>query len=196
MGRLAKNVLDRYEISNSDGCAYCGASKSSMWDLTPHHNASDEDKAAFPHTRTRAHICETCWGKVHRANWIERGERFGVARGCMTVDQKKALCTGGSISQAMIRGDRFVVGYGGQLIVPNGLLRDTDDETLFFLQGQKWTREELDLLQGPMALRLLGMPTPTVAVTFYTILSNDLEGALHDVPKYLDLLELPRADNG
>lgn len=194
MGRLAKNVLDQYRIVNSEGCGYCGAEKSYMWDLTPHQRASDDDKRSFPHDWTRVHICESCWNKVHRFNWVERAEKYGVARGCMTLEQKKALCTGAS-SVTAIRGAKFLVGFSGQLIVPNGIMRDTSDDTLFFLQGQRWSMDELLELQGPMALRMAGMPTNVVGRAFFSILSGDSEGNLHDVPKYLDLLEIPRANN-
>lgn len=193
MGRLSNVVIEQYPTTGTqDVCEFCGG-EAKMWELTPHPRASAEHVAAFQGEKCKVRVCEPCWAKVHRVNWIERGERYGVERGCLTLTQKRHLCTGQGSIGSVVKDSRFVMGFSDMMIVPNGTMRDTADPTIFFQGSTKWTVDEIMALQGPMALRMVGAPTEAVAKCFW-MLVNDPSGDLFDLEKYVAILEIPHSE--
>ena len=191
MARLSQSVKAQYtmlgEVPND--CYYCKA-PSKLTDTTPNHRASEEDKAAFPDQWSITYVCSTCWNRINNANWTNEGRHFGVAKGCMTLAQKRALCGAKDVREAYV-GAKFRLGFNGRLVIPTGIMQDGSRQDLFYLEDQAWELEELLKIQGPMALRAIGAPTGIVAECFWDIERSDHSGLLANPYKFTQLLDIP-----
>ncbi len=189
MGRISSSEKAKYvPLTNHGKCYYCDE-PTKLTDTTPNHRVHPDIRKGFPEQWSITDVCASCWSKIHRVNWIESGVKFGVRQGMMTLSQKEALCKIGALKGQVIM--PFGLGFNGTMVVPTGLMQDSDDDTKFYLKGIQWSILELRALQGPMALRGMGAPSEVVAECFWALVSADsIENTLFDIPKYQRLLEI------
>lgn len=191
--RLSKAIKDRYTaIGDPEKCFFCDSDKAELNDTTPSHRASDANVAAFNGAWNIVKTCSSCWSKIHKANWIEEGKRWGVARGCMTIEQKRILCQHGSKN---VNRGTYVLAFGGRYVIPQDMIQDAENEEVFYHQANQWSEPELNVLQPVLAMRMAGLPLTKVHHAFWNQImpADDLATMVldrNDIQKYLVALEI------
>lgn len=164
MSRISQAEKAKYTRLDPDSevCFYCGAS-ASMDDLSPSSGASEAHKTWFKDTWTIVRVCRGCWGRIYTANIADGGSKFSVSKGCMTIDQKRALVGGNRMAVSELSAN-FVYSEPYKLVVASGTLK-MDDKT-FIWNTATFYIEEMIALQGCMAVQLVGLPVDVVEATF------------------------------
>lgn len=193
MPKLTKESRAKYRMLVRDGasdleCYYCGEA-GGMEDLTPSPSAPPMWADAFPDEWTRTNTCNKCWRKIYTANVANAGARFNAQKGCMTVAQKAALIGGRNAKQSIDDSiNRFTIGFDPKIVAPVGLLQSGPDT--FMYGATTLQREEVMLLQGALALRMIGAPQNLVEQSFALSMSSD-DAVMEHIDLYRIMLELP-----
>lgn len=172
MPRLSSQVKAAYKELESDygseACYFCG-NVGVMDELTPNPKATSAAKATFEEW-TIVRACQKCWRKIYTANINKAGIDFGVSLGAMTLEQKVGLCT--SLTPMKYAGQNgYTFMAGTRYVLPTDSFRvGEEDSNTYVCKSQTVYKEELDLLQGPMILKMQGAEEEIVRKCFYTIL--------------------------
>ena len=149
MGRINLSVAEEYRLINQDAtsCFYC---EKPVWgvDYTP---APSQIELAV--TEKVSHkVCKSCWYKIYTANISNGATKFGVPKGCMTVEHKLSLFHRGTPSTG--------------LTVVDGLIRPAECKTVgpdvIMYRGTPLARSTVVWAQGFLAMRMLSIPQDNI----------------------------------
>lgn len=173
--RFTKELKAKYKFIGEAGQCYFCPSQSTLNDATPSHRADAADREAFNGEHVRTEVCAPCWSKIHKANWIDGGRRFGVPRGCMTIAHKLDLCSGVKIP---VNRGTYVVAFDGQFVIHSEMVRDAEDSDVFYHGGNRWDIMELQTMQPLFAMRFTGLHTDAIKNCFWNIVvpGDDVSG--------------------
>jgi hypothetical protein len=122
------------------------------------------------------------------------GSKFNVKKGCMSVQQKEALLgshhANKSIQETI---NRFSMGFDPKMIVPIGTVQSNPNT--FVYDTRSIHRDEFKVLQGAMALRMIGAPQYLVEEAFALAMGSDDANPEH-LHLYRSMLNLPELTDG
>ena len=193
MSRISRQTRAKYPLKVRDGCTeeqcyFCNEEAVSE-DFTPAVTASPLDVEHMLEPFVRVKTCNRCWKRIYTVNVAERGHRFNVKRGCMTLRQKEALFGHEDATKAVAESlNRYSISFDPPMIAPLGLNELEDNR--FVWNTKTVYREELMTLQGGFALQMVKAPINTVEYFLLSVLmSDDLNGDNLDL--YREMLGLP-----
>lgn len=186
MARMSQAVLSAFKLVGSeDACYFCGAPKKG-YDTTPHRSVMNSAPQSME--RVRVAVCTSCAQRIHYANMVlEHSEkREGAPLGMMSFEAKARLCEGGKWSRPnQAQRPKFVMHDG--MVIPSST---TVDGESVYVGGVPWTWPELMALQGPMALKMVGVKPELVAECFWSLVVADEATKVIQTDKAMALLEI------
>lgn len=192
MARVSQEVLNRYRfVGEYDKCYYCG-SPPTAFETTPHHSViSDPEYAEAIETMewVKVRVCTSCNQRIWYANvaLTHSAKREGARKGLMSLEAKERLCQGRKWLR-MKDESAFKLSGDGRQIIPAGYFRHDDGR--IFIGPDEWTEEELMAIQGPMAMKMVGLPAERIADCFYALVVADQVAQVINVEKARKLLKV------
>ena len=193
MSRISAATRNLYtpkirEGGNEDQCYFCGEG-ASMEDFTPAPSASKIDLDRFHDPYIRVKACNRCWRRIYTVNIAEFGRRFNVPRGCMTIQQKEILLGSDNVKKAIEEAaSKYAFAFDPPFVAPMGLMEMGDNK--FLWNTTTVYRDELESLQGPLSLQMIGANKRYVEISLLQgITSGDLSGDRIDI--YRNIVGLP-----
>lgn len=188
MARLSRNEKLEYRLEgDGESCYFC-KKPGVMWNYTPDPGATDAMRVLFEGEKVRVKCCDYCWRKIYTVNMAKGGVAYGVQRGMMTLDQKRHLLGMREAAVAMASNQHSYAVNADKYLLPSDMLSMGDDKYLW--KGQVLYKDELTSLQGPIAIRTLGLASHLIELGLLAGLNTgDLDEAKISV--YRDILGLP-----
>lgn len=193
MARITNGTRSFYKMlvrdeADESQCYYCGQ-PGGCEDFTPAPGATDFGRSTFTGEWTRTNTCLRCWKKIYTANIANAGGKFGVQKGCMSVLQKEALLGAPGVVRSIEQSvTKYHIGFDPKIVAPAGLLQSGSEA---FMYGTTMLhREEVMLLQGALALRMIGAPDYLVEGSFSQAMNSD-NAVMDHIDLYRTMLGLP-----
>ena len=172
-------------MGDESTCFFCGAPKKGF-DTTPHRSVMD--RAPESMERIKVAVCTSCSQRIHYANIVldHSEKREGAPAGMMTLEAKRRLCQAARWAR-VVEGQKPSFVMKSDMVVPSSTTVDGDS---VYVGGVKWSTEELRAMQGPMAMKMVGVNREMVAECFWALVVADEATQIIDVEKCKAILEI------